>query len=191
MPLRRTVFGWVVSAALVVGVTGCGGSDEVTPKPVSGTPPVSPSSPTRSKPVDPTTVAKSRALADYQYFVAFWTKGKLSGNPTYPYDQVMTGEALQLTNSVATADELRGITASGSVKYLRGSVVALNLSAKPSIARVQSCELDQITGVDKKGGQVYRPVGEVSSDTTLTLVGGRWKVSRKAVSGKEDGACAG
>jgi hypothetical protein len=147
--------------------------------------------PPASTPLDPTTAAKRKALAAYQYFVTFWTKGKVGGNPTYPYDHVMTGDALQLTKSVASADQLRGIKASGSVKFLRESVVALKLTAKPSTARVQSRELDQTTGIDKKGRQVHQPVGEVSSDTALTLVGGRWTVTRKAISGKEDGACAG
>jgi hypothetical protein len=190
MPLRRTAFATVVATALILGLSGCGGHDQAAP-PATDTPLLPVSTPTPTPTLDRTAAAKAKVLADYKNYVAVWTKGKVSGDPAYPYDQVMTGEALRLTKAVAAADDLRGIKASGGVKYLYGSVVALNLSAKPATARVESCEADQINGVDKKGRQVYRPVGQVSSDTNLALVSGRWKVTRKVVSGKEDGACAG
>jgi hypothetical protein len=74
--------------------------------------------------------------------------------------------------------------------FLRGSVVKLDLKAKPSTARVQSCELDQISGVDKKGKQAYKPSGQVSTDITLALMDGRWKVTGQAITGKNEGACA-
>lgn len=190
MPLRRTVSGLAAATGLLFSLSACGDNDQTAPPPADS-PATSSSTPSATPtPVDPTTAAKTKALADYQYFVTFWTKGKTSGNPAYPYDEVMTGEALKLTKSVATADDLRGIKATGAVKFLRGSVASVDLAAKPATARVLSCELDQITGVDKKGKQVYRPVGEISSDTTLALVGDRWKVTRKTVSGKDEGACA-
>lgn len=186
------MFGMALAIGLVLGVVGCSGDDTSpqsadTPSAATSSTPVTPSA-TQSQ--DASSAAKVKALADYKYFVAVWTKGRTSGNPAYPYDQVMTGKALQMTKSVATADDLRGIKATGTVTFLRGSVVALDLKAKPATATVRSCELDRMSGVDKKGTQVYRPGGEVSTETTMALVGNRWKVSNKAVSGKDEGACA-
>jgi hypothetical protein len=193
MPLRRTGFGSIAATALILGLSGCGSDEHATPRPVSDTPQVTSSSPASSPPptpVDPAAAAKAKVMSDYKYFVAFWTKGTLSGDPTYPYEQTMAGEALRVTKSASTADHLRGIKFSGSTSFLRGSVVALDLKAKPATARVQACELDQISGVDSKGKRAYNPAGQVSTDITLTLLGGRWKVTGQAVAGKDEGACA-
>jgi hypothetical protein len=192
MTLRRTAVGLAAVVGILFGLSACGDGDQATQS-ASQTPPVTPLSPTPSvtpTPVDPTEAARAKVLADYKHFVTFWTAGTISGDPTYPYEQVMAGEALRVTKSASTADHIRGIKFSGSTKFLRGSVVKLDLNAKPSTARVQSCELDQISGVDKKGKQAYKPSGQVSTDITLALMDGRWKVTGQAITGKNEGACA-
>lgn len=191
MPLRRTLLGSIVATGLILGIGGCGGEGK-TPQ-TADTPSVT-SSTTSATPTpseDPTAAARAKVLADFQQYVLVWSKGKTTGGATYPYEQVMTGQALKVTKSVASADHLRGIRATGSVTFVRGSVVALNLRAKPSTARVQGCLLDQISGTDKKGTKVYKPTGKVSADVTLNLVDTTWKVASTGLTEKGVDACAG
>ena len=189
MTIRRTMFGVALATGLALGASGCGGDDKTpqtadTPSVTSPTPPPTPTA-------DPSSAATAKVLADFQHYVVVWSKGKTSGGATYPYEQVMTGQALKVTKSVASADRLRGIKAAGNLTFVRGSVVALNLRAKPSTAMVQACLLDEISGTDKKGTKVYKPAGKVSADVTLNLVDTTWKVASTALTEKGVDACAG
>lgn len=190
MPLRRTVSGLAAATGLLFSLGACGDADRTAPPPVnsratsSSTPSATPTA------VDPTVAAKAKVLADYKHFMTIWTAGTVSGDPAYPYEQVMAGEALKVTRSASTADRLRGIKLHGSTKFLRGSVVKLDLKVKPTSAEIQSCELDDLSGLDKNGKVAYKPSGQVSAAMTLNLIGDRWKLTGQEITGKDEGACA-
>jgi hypothetical protein len=100
MQRRRTVFGSVIATGLILGLSSCGGNDHATqPTPVSDTPSPTVSTVPTPTPVDPVVAAKAKILADYKNYVAFRTRGFLSNDPVYPYEQVMTGNALQAMKS--------------------------------------------------------------------------------------------
>jgi hypothetical protein len=191
MQLRRTVFGTVVVTGLILGLTGCGGNDQATqPTPVSDTP--SPTMPvTTPTPVDTVAAAKAKVLADYKNYLAVQARGLVTNDPTFAYDQVMTGDALKLVKSVVTGARLRGTRYTGTTHFLKGSVVALNLKAKPATATVQACVLDALTAKDKKGKTLSAPPQQVSTEDKLVLEGGRWKATVTKTTGKDDAGCAG
>jgi hypothetical protein len=176
MSLRRTLLGSIIATGLILGLTGCGGDDHASqPTPVSDTPAPTASTSTPT-PVDTTATAKAKVLADYQAYVAFFARGLVSNNPTYPYEQMMTGNALKATKSVTTGMQISGRKFSGTYKYLKGSVVALNLKAKPATATVQACAMDSVILRDKKGKALTSPA-KVATNDRLVLTGGRWKVT--------------
>jgi hypothetical protein len=177
MPLRRTLLGSIVATGLLIGLTSCGSDDDASRStPVSNTPSSPTSTAPTSTPVDPTATAKAKVLADYQAYVTFRVRGLVSNDPTYPYGQVMTGNALQATKSVTTGMQLSGRKFSGSYTYIKGSVVALNLKAKPATATVQACATDAVMLKDKTGKALTSPA-KVSTNDRLVLVAGRWKVT--------------
>jgi hypothetical protein len=177
MPLRRTLVGSIVATGLIIGLTSCGSDDDASRStPVSNTPSSPTSTAPTSTPVDPTATAKAKVLADYQAYVAFFARGLVSNNPTYPYEQMMTGNALKATKSVTTGMQISGRKFSGTYKYLKGSVTALNLKAKPATATVQACAMDSVILRDKKGKALTSPA-KVATNDRLVLTGGRWKVT--------------
>ncbi|MDX6250231.1 MAG: hypothetical protein QOF10_3591 [Kribbellaceae bacterium] len=192
MQLRRTVFGSVIATGLILGLTGCGGNDQATqPTPVSDTPSPTMSTPPTPTPtpVDPVAAAKVKVLADYKNYVAFQTRGVVTNDPVYPYEQVMTGNALRSMKSVVTGMNMMGRKYSGSLTFLKGSVVALNLKAKPATATVQACEMDALVVKDKKGKTLTAPPAKVSTDDRLVLVGGRWKVTETTTLDEHSEGC--
>jgi hypothetical protein len=180
MQLRRTLFGLVVAAGLLFSLAGCGGTDHGTqPTPVSDTPsPTVSTIPTPTPtPAGPVAAAKAKAIADYKNYVAFQSRGFVSNDPAYPYEQVMTGNALQAMKSVVGGMNLAGSKYSGSTTFLKGSVVALNLKAKPATATVQACVQDALVLKNKKGKTLTEPPAKVSTNDRLVLVGTKWKVT--------------
>lgn len=177
MTLRQTALGLAVAGGLLVGMTACGGdgktptaSDLPTSVPTSTPPKATPT------PVDPTAVAKAEVLKDYQEFLAFRARGMVSNNAVFPYEQMMTGNALRAARSYVGAMATVGSKFSGSYKYLKGSVVAVNLKAKPATASVQACAMDSLILTNKSGKQLTEPA-KVATDDKLILTGGRWKVT--------------
>jgi hypothetical protein len=189
MRLVRTVLGLVVAGGLIFGVSACGGDDKTTgPTPVSDTPsPTATPTPTPT-PVDPTVAAKAKIVADYKNYVAVQSRGLVSNNPTYPYDQTMTGNALHAVKSVTAGNQMIGRKYSGSVTYLNATVAALNLKTKPATATVQGCIMDKLVLKDKKGKTLTGPPSKLATSDKLVLVGTRWKVTETA---SEDASGAG
>jgi hypothetical protein len=189
MPLRQTLLGAIVAAGLIFGLSACGDGEKAAgPTPVSDTPsPTATPTPTPT-PVDPIVAAKAKIIADYKNYVAVRSRGLASNNPTYPYDQAMTGNALQAMKSVAAGNQMIGRKASGSVTYLKGTVTALNLKTKPASATVQACIMDKLVLKDKKGKVLTDPPAKISTSDKLVLVGTQWKITETA---SEDAAGAG
>lgn len=189
MAFRRVVFG-MVAAGLVVSLSGCGGDGEAEPL-ASVTPTVTNSATATATPtptVDPAVAARGKIMADYKQLVDFQSRGFVSNDPTYPYEQMMVGNALRTMKSVATAGRLNGTRYSGSVRFLKGSVVALNLRAKPATATVHGCVLDSLIA-RKNGKTLTAPPQQVSTETKMLLVGGRWKETESATTVKDVGGC--
>jgi hypothetical protein len=194
MLLRRTLLGSVVAAGLILGLTGCGGDDQASqPTPLSDTPSATPFSPTPSvtpRPADPTVAAKAKVLSDYQTFVATRARGFISNSPTFPYEDVMIGEALQAQKAGMTGAYEIGTKYSGSARFLRARVVSLNLQAKPATAKVQACILDSLASTSKSGKKQGGTPQEVSTDDQMALVGGKWKASVTKTLDKAAAGCA-
>jgi hypothetical protein len=190
MPLRRTAFGTVVATGLILGLSSCGGHDQAAPS-ADDTPlvPVSTPTPTPTKTVDPTAAAKAKVLADYQRFTSVRGQGWLSNKPSYPYEEVMTGEALSAQKAVVTGADLIGTKYSGSLKFIKGSVVALNLKAKPATATVRSCVRDALVAKTKAGKTISAPPSYVSREDRMVLVAGRWKATDTKATGEGPDRC--
>jgi hypothetical protein len=190
MQRRRTVFGSVIATGLILGLSSCGGNDHATqPTPVSDTPSPTVSTVPTPTPVDPVVAAKAKILADYKNYVAFRTRGFLSNDPVYPYEQVMTGNALQAMKSVMTGMNMMGRKYSGSLTFLKGSVVALNLKTRPATATVQACSMDALVLKDKKGKRLTGAPAKVSTDDRLVLVGKLWKVTETTTYDEHSEGC--
>ena len=131
MTLRQTALGLAVASGLLVGMSACGGDDKTaTASDLPTSVPTDASASATPTPVDPTAAAKAKVLKDYQEFLDVRARGLLSNSPGYPYEQVMTGNALQTAKSYVGGMALINAKFSGSYKYLQGSVVALNLKAQ-------------------------------------------------------------
>ena len=190
MQLRRTVFGTVVVTGLVLGLSSCGGNDHATqPTPVSDTPSSTAPSVSTPPPVDPVAAAKAKVLADYQRFVSVRGLGWVSNKPSYPYEQVMTGEALSAMKAVVTGADLAGTKYSGNVKFIKGSVVTLDLKAKPATATVRACVHDALVAKTKAGKTISAPPAYVSREDRMALVAGRWKTSDTKSTGEDSNEC--
>jgi hypothetical protein len=190
MQLRRTLFGFVIATGLILGLSSCGGSDHAAqPTPVSDTPSPTASTVSAPPPVDPVAAAKAKVMADYKDFVAIRTRGIVSNNPTFAYDQVMTGDALAATKSVAAGSQMIGTKYSGSVRFIKGQVVALNLKVKPATATVQACIFDGLSA-RSKSGKVTTSSTEVSREDRMVLVGSRWKATKTKSLAKDAPGCA-
>lgn len=177
MTLRQTALGLAVAGGLLVGMSACGGDDKTTSAdelptsvPTSAPPSATPT------PADPTAAAKAEVLKDYQEFLAFRARGMVSNSATFPYEQMMTGNALRAAKSYVGGMASVGSRFSGSYKYLKGSVVAVNLKAEPATASVQACAMDSLILTDKSGKQLTEAT-KVATDDKLVLTGGRWKVT--------------
>jgi hypothetical protein len=192
MPLRRTTFGTVVATGLILGLSGCGGHDQAAPS-ANDTPllPVSTPipTPTPTPTVDPTAAAKAKVLADYRHFTSVSGQGWLSNKPSYPYEQVMTGEALSAQKAVVTGADLIGTKYSGSLKFIKGSVVALDLKAKPATATVRACVHDALVAKTKAGKTVSPPPAYVSREDRMVLVAGRWKATDTKATEEDPDEC--
>lgn len=181
MPLCQKLLGAIVATGLILGLSACGGDDKPTGStPVSTTPLPSATPTPTPTPVDPTVAAKAKIVTDYQNYIAARSRGLVSNNPTYPYDQVMTGNALQAMKSVTAGNQMIGRKYSGSVTYLKGTVTALNLKTKPATATVQACITDKLVLKDKKGKTLTGPPSNLSTSDKLALVGTQWKITETA-----------
>jgi hypothetical protein len=192
MQLRRTLLSAAITTALVLGLSGCGSKDDATQQPsVSDTP--SPTAPTVSKstptPVDPVVAAKATVLADYKSFTVFRTRGFLSNDPVYPFEQAMTGNALKAMKSVMTGMNMLGRKYTGNLTFLKGSVVVLNLKAKPATATVQACAMDALVLRDKKGKALTGAPAKVSTNDKMVLVGKLWKVTETTTYDQNSAGC--
>jgi hypothetical protein len=191
MQLRRTLLSAAITTALVLGLSSCGGKDDATQQPPVSDPPAStPSTPKPSvTPAVPTAAANAKVLADYQTFVATRTRGFLSNSPTFPYEDVMTGEALQAQKAGMTGAYDIGTKYSGAARFLKAHVVSLNLQAKPATAKVQACILDSLASTSKSGKKTGGTPQEVSTDDQMVLVGGKWKTSINRTLDKTAAGC--
>jgi hypothetical protein len=190
MQLRRTVFGSVIATGLILGLSGCGGNDHATqPTPVSDTPPPTASPLATPTPVDPEAAAKAKVMADYKTYIAARSRGIASNNPTFPYDQVMTGNALSAIRSVVTGSQMAGTKYSGGIRFVKGKVASLNISAKPATAIVQACIYDGLKATSKSGKVASSSI-ETSSEDHLVLIDGRWKATETKSLDKTEPGCA-
>lgn len=128
-------------------------------------------------------------MADYKNFVATRSRGIVTNDPTFPYEQIMTGNALSATKSVATGANMIGTKYSGSVRFIKGEVVALDLKAKPATATVQACVFDGLS-TKSKSGKVTSSSTEVSREDRMVLVDGIWKATETKSLSKESPGCA-
>jgi hypothetical protein len=189
MPLRQKLLGAIVATGLVFSLSACGGDDEPTGStPISTTP--SPTVTPTPTPVDPTVAAKAKVIADYKNYIAFRGRGFVSNNPTYPYDQVMTGNALQADKSIASGNQMIGRKYSGSVTFLKATVTALNLKTKPATATVQGCITDALVLKDKQGKVLTDPPSNLSTSDKLIFVSNRWKITETSSEGASGPGCS-
>lgn len=191
MPMGRALGGAVVAAGLIAGLCACGGADADTttrsidsPLPTSSTP--STATPT---PVDPTVAAKAKVMADYQYYIATRSRGIVSNSPTFPFEKVMTGNALSAIKSAMGGTWTAGAKYSGSVRFVKGEVAVLNLKSKPATAIVQACVYDGLK-LTSKSGKVTSSAVEVSRRDQLVLIGGRWKATETKGLNRSEPGCA-
>jgi hypothetical protein len=190
MPLRQRLLGAIVATGLVLGLSACGGDDKATGLPES-TASSSAAAPTPTPtPVDPAVAAKAKIMADYETYVAFRARGFASNNPTYPYEQMMAGNALQAMKSVTAGMQMVGRKYSGTMTYLKGSVAVLNLKAKPATATVQACVMDKLVLKDKNGKALTKGPAKVATDDELVLVGTQWKVTETTTYSDTSAGCA-
>lgn len=188
MRIRQIVCSATMAFGLLLGATACGGDDKAQPPAEQPNPTPTAPKPTPT-PVDPTAAAKAKIMADYKVFIDTKTRGFLSNHPTFPYEQVMTGNALAATKSVVAGAELMGMKYSGSAKFLRGRVSKLNLKAKPATATVESCIFDGLKATSKRG-KVTTLQDEVSREDQMVLIDGHWKATETAGLDKSTGGCA-
>jgi hypothetical protein len=178
MRLRRTAC-VLLALVSVLGIGGCGGqgntsttSDTPLPIPtVSSTSPTTPAAPT-----DPAAATKAKIMADYKTYIAARSRGIVSNNPTFPYEQVMTGNALSAIKSVVTGSQMAGTKYSGGIRFVKGEVAALNLRSKPATAMLQACIYDGLKAASKSGKVTSSSI-ETSSEDRLVLIDGRWKAT--------------
>jgi hypothetical protein len=190
MPLCHKLVGTIVATGLVFGLSACGSDDNATqPAPVSSTPPPTASPTPTPTAVDPTVAVKAKIMTDYKNFVATRSRGIVTNDPTFPYEQIMVGKALAATKSVATGANMIGTKYSGSVRFIKGEVVTLDLKAKPSTATVQSCVFDGLS-TTSKSGKVTSSSTEVSRQDQMVLAGGTWKATETKSLSKESPGCA-
>jgi hypothetical protein len=128
-------------------------------------------------------------MADYKFSIATQSRGIVSNSATFPYEQVLTGNALSKLRSVVTAAQMAGTKYSGGVRFVKGEVAALNLKAKPATATVQACVYDGLKATSKTG-KVTTSAVEVSRQEQLVLVGGRWKPTEVKSLKKTEPGCA-
>jgi hypothetical protein len=190
MTIRRTVFGVALATGLALGAGACGGDEKTpqtadTPSATSSTPPAVPT-PT---PVDPTTAAKTKIIADYKRSIETQSQGIVSNNPTYPYEQVLTGNALSALRSVVSGAQMIGTTYSGGIRFVKAKVTTLNLSSKPATATVQACVFDGLKATSKSG-KVTASSTQISREDRLVLVAGRWKATETKSLDKSAPGCA-
>jgi hypothetical protein len=138
---------------------------------------------------DPVTAAKAKVMADYKDFVATRSRGFVSNNPTFPYEQAMTGNALAAMKAVVTGAHEIGTRYSGGLRFIKGEVAALNLKATPATATVRACVFDGLKATSKSG-KVTSSSMEVSKEDRLVLVGGRWKAIETKTLSKGEPGCA-
>jgi hypothetical protein len=190
MPLRQKLLGAIVATGLVLGLSACGGDDKPTGSTPISTAPSPTATPTPTPtPVDPTVAAKAKIMADYETYVAFRARGFASNNPTYPYEQMMAGNALQAMKSVTAGMQMVGRKYSGTMIYLKGSVAVLNLKAKPATATVQACVMDNLVLKDKKGKALTKGPAKVATDDKLVQVGTQWKVTETTTYSDASAGC--
>ncbi|MDX3007073.1 hypothetical protein PWY87_35755 [Kribbella solani] len=196
MSSARTLSGAVLAACLVAGLAGCGGqADKDKAAETPQTPLLPASAPPSSakptpKPVDPTTAAKAKIMADYKTYVGWRSAGVVSNRPSYPFEQYMTGNSLQVVKSLMGGMYLIGTKYGGSMTFVKGRVAAVNLKAKPATATVYGCVIDDLTATNKQG-KVRRSGGsQMSTRDQLVLVGGRWKVTETQTNTPESPGCA-
>lgn len=128
-------------------------------------------------------------MADYQVYVATRSSGIVSNDPTFAYEQVMTGNALSAIRSVVTGAKMIGTKYSGSVRFVKGQVATVNLKAKPATATVQGCVLDGLKATSKSGKVTGSSV-ETSTKDVMVLIGGRWKATETQALDKSAPGCA-
>ncbi|MFB6721203.1 hypothetical protein ACFCV3_13620 [Kribbella sp. NPDC056345] len=186
MKIRQTVCSTTLALGLLLGTTACG-SDTKT-QPPAEQPRVAPTTP-KPTPVDPTVAAKAKVLADYKLFIDTQSRGFVSNSPTFPYEQVMTGNALAAAKSVMAGAQMAGLKYSGSARFLKGEVSALNLKAKPATATVRACIFDGLKSTSKRG-KVTSLQDKLSREDQMVLVDGRWKASETKGLDKSQEGCA-
>ena len=119
MGICRTAFGMTLAVGSVLGVGGCGGEDKApqsadTPSAASSTP-----SPTLTPtPADPSAAVKAKIMAEYKLSIETQSRGIVSNRPTYPYEQVLTGNALSALRSVVTGAQMIGTKYSGDIRFV-------------------------------------------------------------------------
>ncbi|WP_405059691.1 hypothetical protein OG474_44155 [Kribbella sp. NBC_01505] len=134
---------------LLVGGSACGGDDKALAPAEQATP--TPSTPKPSPtPVDPTVAAKAKIMADYKVFIDTQSEGFVSNSPSFPFERVMTGEALASARLLMGGSQLAGTKYGGSLRFLTGEVSEVNLEAKPATATVVGCIVDGLTATSKK-----------------------------------------
>lgn len=190
MRIRRTAFGMAVATVLLLGLGSCGDENK-TPQ-AADTPSVT--TPTRTPtptptPVDPTTAVKAKIIADYKLSIETQSNGIVSNNPTYPYEQVLTGKALSALRSVVTGAQMIGTKYSGGVRFIKAKVTALNLTSKPATATVQACVFDGLKATSKSG-KVTTSSTQLSREDHLVLIAGRWKATETKSLNKSAPGCA-
>ncbi|WP_405059688.1 hypothetical protein OG474_44140 [Kribbella sp. NBC_01505] len=187
MKIRHIACTTTLAVGLLLGATACGGSDKKslppTDQPTTTTPKPTPT------PVDPTVAAKAKIIADYKVFIDIQTRGLVSNSPTFPFEQVMTGNALASAKSVMGASLLAGTRYSGSARFLRAEVSQLNLKAKPATATVQACVFDGLKATSKKG-KVTSLQDELSRHDQMMLIDGHWKATETTGLNKTQPGCA-
>lgn len=188
MPPGRTLLSTILVTGLILGTASCSGDDQTTSSaPVSNTPPSTPSPiPTT---VDPVAAAKAKVITDYELFINFRSQGWISNKPSFPYEEVMTGKALTSMKAVVTGAGQAGTKYSGTVQFVKGSVVAIDIEATPATATVKACVHDALVAKTKTGKTVSAPPAYVAREDRMTLVAGRWKASETKSTGEDSKGC--
>lgn len=186
----RTAFGMMLAIGLVLGVGGCGGEDKAPQSADTPSATVSTASPTPTPTAaDPSAAVKAKIMADYKLSIETQSRGIVSNRPTYPYEQVLTGNALSALRSVVTGAQMIGTKYSGDIRFVKGKVATLNLTTKPATATVQACVFDGLKATSKSG-KVTSSATQVSREDQLVLVAGRWKATETKSLDKGAPGCA-
>lgn len=191
MRQRRVACG-LLAILSVLGLVGCGGQGDTSATSTTTTPQSTTSLPSPAKPSTPTNTTaavKAKIMADYRLSIATQSRGIVSNSPSFPYGQVLTGNALSTLKSTMTGAYVAGTKYSGGFRFVKGEVIAMNLKAKPATATVQSCVFDALKATSKSGA-VQSSSTKVSREDELVLVGSRWKITESESFDKTEPGCA-